>query len=229
MSEQKEDSLLELHAKLDMLLTIIRSQDLNIKILSNKVNTLLNNQVNQVKVPNISIEADNIKPQTEIYISSEKSLQVEKEPVGFRRTSRPETFSNVKSKPKEEPVQKPIVAEAMIDLNQAQNINKEEVNLEKNEQKENSIPVEQRVLDVNGKSIFLADVEVIDIKTGDKVTKVRTNGIGKWSCMLRVGKYKLIISKRDSISKEKSQVMQDIVVDGSAVPLKLPNLIFKQN
>ena len=89
------------------------------------------------------------------------------------------------------------------------------------------IPVMQRCVDKNGKSIFLADVDIISLVDGQPVFKTRTNGTGKWMASLGIGTYRVTISKRASMNKEKLEAVQDIQVDGTQSPLELPMMIIK--
>src|SRR5579885_3417371 len=86
------DILIDLEEKINKVLAIQQIVDTNVKNLSNKLNeitTAINNGTQQKshKPPEFSIEA----PKT-ISISQENQLPIEQAPVGFRRTSRPETF-----------------------------------------------------------------------------------------------------------------------------------------
>lgn len=89
------------------------------------------------------------------------------------------------------------------------------------------IPVIQRCVDKNSKAIFLADVEIVDMMTMQPVFKTRTNGAGKWQAPLAIGDYRVTIRKRENVTKEKIEAVQDIHVDGSVPKLELPLLIIK--
>lgn len=238
------DVLLDLESKIDTLLDVIRSQDLKLSILSNKLNALLASQSKQVETNNLpkpTIESINTLPK-EVLVSSENNLSLEKSPNGFRRTSRPETFSGDNaflSKNKQIdakfPIQIPQNAEIIVpksnkELSLPKKTNEElvfkEVPLPQQTNNGNAVPVMQRVVDKNGKSIFLADVEIINSITNDKI-KTRTNGTGKWMSSLVPGKYSVILRKRDAVSKEKIELKQEISVDGKISPLNLPLLLFK--
>ena len=91
----------------------------------------------------------------------------------------------------------------------------------------NGIPVSQRCVDKNGKSIFLANVEIIDMATSQTIFKTRTNATGKWFASLGIGAYRVTIRKMESVTKEKIEAVQDIQVDGSKSKLELPMLIIK--
>src|SRR6185312_15158561 len=91
----------------------------------------------------------------------------------------------------------------------------------------NTVSVVQRVTDKNGKSLFLADVEVINKKDFQLVQKLKTNAVGKWMCSLPVGEYSVVVKKRDPITKELLEVGQNIEVTGQSNPLDLPVIIIK--
>jgi hypothetical protein len=89
------------------------------------------------------------------------------------------------------------------------------------------IPVTQRCVDKNSKAIFLADVEIVDLSTMQPIFKTRTNGAGKWNAPLGIGSYRVTIRKRENVTKEKIEAVQDIHVDGSVSKMELPLLIIK--
>jgi len=251
--------LLDLESKIDTLLGIVKAQDLNIKVLSNKLNTVMEELKKQpVAPPKITIEAANMAPNPfnqpipadaakQIPVASDFNLAVEDSPNGFRRTSRPETYSGDnaylnKQSAKNQvepkfPVQLPPKAEVVVPPNalgrtQGQTFpppGPKETTKPANQQiVQNAIPVMQRVVDANGKSVFLADVEITDLSTMEQVFKNRTNGTGKWMASLPIGAYRIVIRKREAVSKEKIEAAQDIQVDGMQSPLELPLMIIKK-
>ena len=231
------DVLLELESKIDMILDIVKSQDLNNKILSNKLNTILEAQRQQldrnVSKPTIEVARAPTSQELErqIPISPEMTIPMEQSPQGFRRTSRPETYEGDNSylkkpasKQTTSPVQK---SEIIVPVQSPQ----EETQFIERQAPSpaiahNSVPVMQRVVDKNSKSIFLADVVVLGASDG-KPYKTRTNGTGKWMASLLPGNYHVTITKRDAATKEKVETSQDIVIDGKTSPLNLPMLIIK--
>lgn len=242
MGEPRKASevLLDLESKIDLILGIIRAQDSIIKTMSNKINNLIQNH--NSAVPKIIVEAVNtspisqlqrtpiLDPEKQIIISAENKLPLENSPQGFRRTSRPETFINdpqagVKAPPgREAEVIVPIEAmsKAVVVVpspTQKSNTNRNVI--------QNAIPVQQRIVDRNGKSVFLADVEITDTNNGAPIFKTRTNGTGKWMASLGMGTYRVVVRKRESLSKEKIEVIQDIQVDGATSPLELKTMIIK--
>lgn len=266
------DVLLELENKIEVLLQIVRSQDLNIKLLSNKLNIIIEKVEKQpANPPKIMVEAVNSLPQpvvpqpptpqppgrqfsndsldnpNNIPISSDFNIPTESAPQGFRRTSRPETFAGDdiylnRDAPKKFPLQipqnktentnKPINNNAEVIVNNTtfqERLPPEDKKSTKAEKSRdpNSIPVIQRIVDKNGKSVFLADIEVLDLTNQNSVAKTRTNGTGKWMSSLPVGSYRVFVRKRESLSKEKIEVAQDIQVDGLQSPLELQTMIIR--
>lgn len=299
------DVLIDLESKVSMLLDIIRAQDLNIKVLSNKLNDVIGRlDKQQAGPPKIVVEtvqtpaAPPIMPPTftqipagdperNIPVTAESKLPQTQVPQGFRRNSRPESYAgdhaylpNPQQQPQQEvkmPVQMPVQMPKMPPGRQGVMappgrgqdssvvIPQEATANPRNKQgvmggptpkgspfappgsqnpmmapppppegtdtpiqhTPGNIPVMQRCVDKNGKSIFLADVDIIDLSTGQPFFKTRTNGTGKWMASLGIGAYRVTISKRASQNKEKLEAVQDIQVDGTQSPLELPMMIIK--
>lgn len=253
--------LLELETKLDILLGIIKAQDLNNKIISNKLNAIMEKLDKQpIAPPKITMEAANtvnpfaqmapVDPNKQIPVSADFNLPVEESPTGFRRNSRPETYAGDNAyltkppKPPEPkfPTQLPkmppappkvdiVVPPTALGRSNGQVFPpppSKETAAQSQQLVQNAIPVMQRVVDANGKSVFLADVEITDLSTMQQVFKNRTNGTGKWMASLPIGAYRVTIRKRESVSKEKLEAAQDIQVDGSQSPLELPLMIIRK-
>lgn len=252
--------LLELESKLDAALSIIRTQDLTIKIIANKLNFVLES-LEKLNSPKIVVEAINTtaRPlptpvtaplsEREIPVSSETNLPMEDSPKGFRRTSRPETFSGddsyLSTTTTKYPTQIPKMPMSGINTPPPGRSLGETVVPDKVIKKMdtsavpigpqpviphnsgNAIPVSQRVVSAHGKSLFLADVEIVDLSNMQTVSKTRTNGTGKWSASLGVGAYRVFIRKLDSVTKERLEVKQEITVDGQQSPLELQAIIVK--
>lgn len=253
------DVLLELEKKMDLALSIIRTQDMSIKILSNKLNSVLEAlQKQTVAPPKITVEAVNtFRPQPTVFpdydkqvpVAAESKLPVDNTPQGFRRTSRPETFAgdnaftnpvkptSVEPKfpvqvPKAPPGRGPQApspppgreAEVMLPVSPKKvgTTNKATADMA-----QNTIPVMQRVVNSQGKSLFLADVEITDTSTLEMVTKTRTNGAGKWMASLAVGDYRVVVRKLEPSNKQKMEAVQNIHVDGTASRLDLETVIIK--
>ena len=259
------DVLLDLESRIETLLQIVRSQDLNIKLLSNKLNMVMEKLDKQPaatskivveavnSIPQNSVPAPNNSPVQEtdknIPISSDFNVPTENSPQGFRRTSRPETFAGDNSylKSPAEPINKfPLQipkptnrtvvdkapelsdndAEVVVDPSAFEQRLPTEPKKEK-VRNSNSIPVVQRVVNKEGKSVFLAEIEILDLANQEIVGKTRTNGTGKWMASLPVGSYRVMLKKRESLSKEKIEIGQTIHVDGTQSPLELQTMIIK--
>jgi len=237
------DIILSLESKIDQLMHMHRALDLNIKIISNKLNQLIE-AVNEpaptnVEIPSQQVEVENALEQNPNAVAVQADLQlpgVDLSPVGFRRTSRPETymgneqFTDVKNvptpsmpQPKFQPQQPfppqpfpPQQAKAprMQQAQQPPNSN-------------NKIAVQQRIVDKGGKPVFLADIEITNASNNQMEFKTRTNGVGKWQAVLPMGNYRVNVKKRESLTKEKIEITQNLIVDGSASPQDLQVLIIK--
>lgn len=279
MSEPRKatDVLLDVESKVSMLLDIIRAQDLNIKVLSNKLNDVIGRlDKQQAGPPKIIVETVQTVPQQpsnippaftqipagesgrNIPVTAEAKLPQSEVPQGFRRSSRPETYAGDNAylpHPEQEmrmPVQipkmppgrqQPMVpppgrADAVapqqtmsrggaVMTAPQQDVQDAEEQQSVPQNAHGQIPVMQRCVDKNGKSIFLADVEIVSLVDGQPVFKTRTNGTGKWMASLGIGGYRVTINKRASMNKEKLEAVQDIQVDGTQTPLELPMMIIK--
>lgn len=195
-------------------------------------------------------------PARNIPILANSSLPQENSPQGFRRTSRPETYASVKAEPDatiQMPVQLPpgsqrqavpdksevIIPPAVVStgkkkaakqaaIQAEQDVSFPEADLSVSPPAgQGQIPVSQRCVDRNGKSIFLASVEVMDIESGQEVFKTRTSATGKWAAPLAVGNYRVYVRKAGSSIKDKLESVQDVRVDGSRTPMELPMVIIK--
>lgn len=263
-SRKATDVLLDLESKLNVVLEIVRSQDLNIKILSNKLNEINSKLDKQPVSPQkITVEAVHTTPQNKpafqmppgfpqmpagdpernIPVGAETSFRQDESPQGFRRNSRPETYVDPNKMPTQFPANllPPAVAR-MQDKSMSPPPGRTEsvVGLPANSSPpakmqpqempltaQGHIPVMQRVVDKNGKSIFLADVDIMDLSTSKPVFKNRTNGTGKWMASLPVGSYRVTLKKRGTSVGNSVEAVQDIQVDGKVSPLDLPMLIVK--
>lgn len=270
MSEEPRkatDVLLSLERKIDELLGIVRSTDLNNKIMSNKLNDLItkaNQQANKIIVetqqtpmhanfPQSFTQLPAGDPERHIPISAENNLPQTNSPDGFRRNSRPETYANEKQAP-QMPIQLPRMPqqqpppgrstddvifsdynEVKVPVQATQKTIRQPPPMPEMIQEQpmpqalqGQVPVSQRCVDKNGKSIFLADVEVIDMATQQQVFKGRTSAVGKWSVPLSAGgEYRVAIRKRDALTKQQLEGIQDVRVPHNANKLELPMVIIK--
>ena len=248
--------LLELEAKVEYLISLFKKESFSNQILSNQISDLIQN-LKQTSGPKITAETVNtipqvnvspiqnfrpIDPERQVAIIAEDRLPQTDSPEGFRRTSRPETFqentsyanpllhANEKAKPP--PGRGSDIVEVVIPT---QPISQKTVNIKAQEQLinqkqdfvQNAILVTQRIVNKDGKSIFLADVEVTDLNTSQLVFKTRTNGSGNWQASLATGNYKVVIRKKESAQQAKMESSQSVVIKGDENPLNMPVLILK--
>ena len=263
--------ILDLESKITTLLGTIKMMDLNIKVISNKLNELnetvkgLGQQasaskvvveaVHTTSVPNQAVNVFGITPMPvdparAVPITAESKLPAEDQPAGFRRTSRSESYagsddylkrdgvppphndltartSAANKPPPGRTVGEPLPAQPVPKNKAATPPTNSPTKVPTELDTHGIVPVEQRVVDRNGKSVFLADVEIVDLSSGEQVSKSRTNGTGKWMAALPLGNYKVVIRKLESLTREKVESTQTIQVDGHQSPLKLQMVIIK--
>lgn len=196
MSERTAiDILLEIESKIDSLVKVVHTIDMNNKILSNKLNSLADKIGHNVEAPKFSVEVsdnDMLKKSTvtqQINLSTKKIDRVS--PL---------------AKAQEKPVmakQEPILPE------------KEEFPEFVPEQKVNMTPsiapVIQRILDSKNNKLYMAEIKIFD-KEGNILIKTTTNSAGKWNASLPEGKWKVLVSKSASVNRPKLEEIQIITV-----------------
>ena len=221
MDEPRKASeiILSLESKVEQLIKLHQALDFNVKLISNKLNDIIAavNNAKPVSAPSFTVEA----PKT-IAITKENQLPIENAPIGFRRTSRPETFTPTSpggAEIKLAPIKPEPPAEAMA---------KEQIISTPSIKSSGSvISVQQRITDNSGKAVFLANIEIIDKQSKNVVFKGRTNGIGKYAASLPIGEYQVSIKKAKSLEKPEINELQNLIVDGAQNPLNLPLVIIK--
>lgn len=230
------DVLISLEAKIDLLLNYYRSQDLNIKILSNKLN-LLSEQLAKSPpandAPKIKIEAaDFVIPvaknnQTkDVHVSSDFNITVESAPDGNRRTSREIDEHDMMNHPLNKASNKLISKKEPLETINYPQV-KEEKFVPPKLEGVDSVQLVQRVINKNNGSVFLAEVEIKSNKDGNIVHKTRTNGVGKWFGTLPPGEYKVTIKKKNASGRENIEISQNINVDGSKSLVELSDICIK--
>lgn len=254
------DIILSLESKIDILLKTVQAQDLTIKVLSNKLNTVLEKLDKQPTtiVSKPTIESTNTQlpfqsvtdfnTERDVLITPNNQLLTDNSPIGFRRTSRPETFEKNEIKQVSKPMGPPpgrdpgelvipknVVKSPPQSMPQPMRVTEEKApellnnanrNITNTDFSKISVPVMQRVVDKNGKAIFMAQVEIISNETRE-ITKVKTQGTGKWMATLPVGTYKVLIHKLETLSKQEMKSIQEIKVDGKQSKIELETLIMK--
>lgn len=217
------DIILSLEHKIDQLMKTNISLDLNIKILSNKLNEVIKvmgsggavSPPPPSSMPSASAFVEENTSQFQdpksIPVKQELAIPITNAPSGFRRTSRPETYAPAQSN---EPPTIVIPPNAMQTTPEAR-------------VEGNKVAASQRIIDKNGKAIFLANVEITNVDTRQVEYRTRTSGVGKWSASLPVGKYQVVIKKSESATKQQLEQTQNLTIDGSNSTIDLPILIMK--
>jgi hypothetical protein len=214
-SRKASDILLSIEKKLDQIVGLISSNDLTMKIVANKLQVLIDighddeqhhhtSNLNSINKENLLPTVSLLSPsKEEIFIDSEFNIEEDKAPSGTRRTSR--SSSDI------------------FDFETKENNKKV---LPETSRSDRKIPIVQRVVDKNGKSLFLAEVEILN-ENSVQVDKVKTNSVGKYQAQLPPGNYKIIIRKNEPLSNSKLEGIQEIKVDSEAQLLELPIIIIK--
>lgn len=223
MSDQPKkatDILVEVSSKLDTVLSLVRNLELSNKLINNKLNQLIQ------------------KPTTQISVEAEKTvevpiIEVEKNPQGIRRTSRdvePISYKKIELPKAPQAINTDIIVPSApipvpVDV-QAKPVAEEKLhNFEIS-----NVPVSQRVVDKNGKSVFMAIVSIYNASTGKLIKDIKTSSVGKWMISLPPGEYKAYILKKDPAKDSKpSEGTQVFTIDGKAPTLELPNIIITKN
>jgi len=210
-NKKASDVILEMNAKINSLLDMVRSLDLNMKIISNKLNLIQNKTSPYVAETQVIKTAPTIiSPDVEL-IKSNQLKEINNSESFSKRGSRNDVSTEKFIAPKPIPAEKIIVSK------------KEEVFKDYNDDpplvEGALIPVSQKVYGENGKPIFLAEISIRNTKT-NKIVKTKTSGRGVWQMPLEVGKYEIIVGKRLVNSKEKKEIKQIVVIDGTQVPFE---------
>jgi len=207
------DVLISIESKLESLLNHHKSQDLNLKILSNKLNTLVDALPKLIEAtkekpapPKFTVEIADSAPQL-TKINSDSNIKLEVTPQSDRRASRDSD-------------------DYFRDYDDKSLVIEKKIEAPVNKVTDKIVQVTQRIIDKNQKSIFLADVEIKSLG-GDFSQKAKTNSVGKWSANLSPGQYRVSISKRESNTRQKIDVTQDISVDENKSIQILSDLIVK--
>lgn len=170
--------VVSLEHKVDLILKSLQNYNFKLNLVLQEIN-----KVNGTLALLMEEDPENKGKEPEPII---EEIKADADPIGVRRTARPETVNKFPSIPPSE----------------------------------KKVPVHQKVLDPNGKIVFLADVEVV---TSDKnlILKTRTTAAGKWVGSLPPGQYTLFILKRETNNRKRLEFTRTITVEASDVPVEL--------
>lgn len=224
--------IVALENKVDLLSKIIYSQDLILKVISNKlseISELLKNN-NKPTVPQFMAEAVDQEPIIQdprnIVITPQNSIEVD-HGKSIRRTSR-EPTEEKKTPTSADPE---ITVRMPIQVPRP-NGGSEVVSSNKSNPSIPSIPIQQKILNTANKAVFMANVEVINLDTKETIIKTRTNGVGNWMGALPPGNYNVLVKanipvdRNGSADKEMKTAVQQIKID-SSTKSTLPPFILK--
>lgn len=215
-----------LETKVDTLIKLNSTLSLNMNILSNKLNSLidgLDNLSQSMPEEMVSKVSNNtptvMAPQMPDLNALKTEMITAQQKVGdFRRTSRPETFVE---KPQTAPP--PTITAPTV----AQSINQLDEGVAPNQNPADKFAITQRVVNKEGKAVFLADVEIVNAQNRQTEFKGRTTGVGRWQATLPIGKYQVIIRKKDMATQQQLENLQNLIVDGSLNPLELKMVVLQ--
>lgn len=201
MNDEKRkatDILLSLEEKISALTRASVANDLNIKLILDRLNKLL-----AQKSTETGINAAFIVPSIPQVVSSQPPLvEINKEPVQLKRQITPK--KKIKDHSKEEEREAAIKDHSM------------------------RIPVAQRITDDTGHDLFNAEVIITDLSTQSVVNKLQTNAVGKWQTYLPMGKFSIYITKMDINTRNKIESLQEIEITPNMKALQLPTAMIKR-
>ncbi len=202
------DVLLSLEEKVLLLIKTVAANDMNNKLILSSLNKLLATPMVAAStiggtMPSVAADIDSIRE-----FSKPPLLEVNQNPIMPKRQM---IIQSEKSPPKET----------------AQLISKPAPQIAQSNKPK--IPVGQRLTDTNGKDLFMADVLITNMETGEVVNKSKTNAVGKWQAYLSIGKYSIHISKiTDSVTLHKIESLQELEITPQMKSLQLPLAIIKR-
>jgi hypothetical protein len=82
------------------------------------------------------------------------------------------------------------------------------------------VPIHQKVVDTTGKSVYMAEVEILN-EDRSLAAKLRTTAGGKWQAPLTPGKYFISIFKRENAARKRIEYKGHFIVTNSDKPIEL--------
>lgn len=244
MSEQRKasDILLDLETKIDHLVKLNSSLEFNQKVMSNKLNEIMSVLGKENTAPQMGSELYTANTDTfeeadekgKILSSNDFKLPMQNGPQhSYGRTSRSETFETIRPTPPPTGERPPVI-KVPANIQKMPQIKTDVPMVPVQEKKlpnkidtSARVAVEQRVVNRQGKAVFLANIDVVEVNSKETIGSARTNAIGKWSCSLPIGQYNVIVKKMNPDTKEMIEITQNLLVDGTETPLRLQPMIIK--
>lgn len=218
MSEDRKatDVLLQIESKVDELLSYIKADNLadkiileRLRIVTESLEKLLlkpsNVSVSDIgKKPNLSVSADFTKPTTNV-VSEQQQRQLS-DKISITTLSLKDKIKKAMDDAKEDT--------ASLEFPTAKEKSKE-----KNTDKQ--ISVQQKITDIEGSNLFMANVEIFDLNDV-LIKKTKTNQTGKWLAQLPVGAYNVNVTKVGANNKPSINVKYSIEITNENSNLELP-------
>jgi hypothetical protein len=201
--------LVEIDHKLDILLGIVRNQDLLLKTLNNKIgkiNVIQNSTISNTNGTNTDSNIEYIKP-----IEYNKPLLHIDTGTNNNSSLISDTGNIQHSQQKKE----------LVSDDEFVQVNTDHFDAEIAKSGGKKVAVQQRVTYDDGKNICLASVEI----TGDNLKsskKLKTNAMGKWVAVLEPGNYVVSVTKPGNKNKQNIALSRAFTVPESDKPVELP-------
>lgn len=210
------DILLSLEEQVKLLVKTISANDLNNKLILDRLNKLVATPLPSVVVAPPPPPSATKEPV--VYSISPSMSDVNKAVLVPRKSPEPKPTPVKKTD-----VAKPIVTSRSVVAGPAQNTRPVAKATKSSNGEQGKIPVSQRVIDQNGKDIFLVDIVITDTATGEIAAKSKTSAAGKWYAYLGDGTYTVHMSKVINPETEhKIESRQQIEVNTEQKALQLP-------
>lgn len=198
------DVLLSLENKVETLTKLVANQDMLLKIIANRTNSIFS-YIEELK-----------KEYQEQVVAQAKATQSEDQ------EEEPKIVSS--------PAPEQVITEADLSKQVGEKRGMRAPSPEQEKmaaQDGRKVPVMQRVSDSTGKDLFMSQVVISD-ESGKEVYKTKTNAVGKWQASLKPGQYTVHISKTNTVNKKVLEGTQKITVNNSSSTITLPVAIIKE-
>jgi hypothetical protein len=233
------DIVLSVEEKLNTLIKLMYSYDLNVKLVldrTNKIYKYIERLEETEKQMLAELDANTETNTNIVSIPAGQKIEEAKEAIGQRRTSRI-TAPQQASAPIQKQAPSPVK-----NVGEAKRVEPEVIRTQDNRQSTNSIPdsskipshaterkipVTQRITDDKGRDIFMAEIKITD-SGNNIVANAKTNALGRWQAQLKPGKYTVNMIKTDTTTKNKTEVNQSIEIPHSNAAITLPVAIVKR-
>ncbi len=196
MTEEKKitEVIQEIKMEVDEVLAYIRNMDLKY--------TLILDRLNRLTSPINNTLSNSVKSQ------SSKEFSKESPEIIFPEHSPViKSDSSLKSKLQSALEQAQQDQEAEDQITVATQQDGKRRNLRQHSENQNrQIPTHQRIVYPDGKPVYMANVEIIDLITQNLVKQTKTNQTGKWLASLVPGEYQVKISKGSNSLKSKVEL-----------------------